>query len=160
MAPAMTSAEAPASAAPRQAFTDASSLLAPAPSDDPVRPDGRAPVPVTLLTGFLGAGKTTMLNRILSDRHGLRIGVLVNDFGAVNIDAELVEDADEAAMTIVNGCICCELRDDLARSLEAMLSRSDRLDHVIVEASGVADPTGLLMTFLDPGTVGSCASTG
>jgi G3E family GTPase len=104
---------------------------------------------VTLLTGFLGAGKTTLLNHVLSGDHGKRIGVLVNDFGAINIDAALVEDADEASMTLANGCICCELRDDLVESIESILNRSEQVDHIIVEASGVADPGGLVATFLD-----------
>ncbi len=125
------------------------SLLAPAPREDPVRPGGLGPVSVTLLTGFLGAGKTTLLNRLLAGDHGKRIGVLVNDFGAINIDAALVADADEASMSLANGCICCELRDDLVVSVEAILTRSEQVDHIVVEASGVADPAGLVATFLD-----------
>jgi G3E family GTPase len=102
-----------------------------------------------VLTGFLGAGKTTLLNRILNGQHGLRVGVLVNDFGAINIDAELVAGVEENLISLTNGCICCEIRDDLVSSLEQLLTRADVIDYVLLEASGVADPGGVVMTFLD-----------
>ena len=124
-------------------------ILAPAPRTDPIAIPGRDPVPVTLLTGFLGAGKTTLLNRILNGQHGLRVGVLVNDFGAINIDAELVDGVEENTISLTNGCVCCEIRDDLVNSLEQLLTRVDAIDYVILEASGVADPEGIVMTFLD-----------
>ena len=125
-------------------------ILAPAPRTEPVSMPGRDPVPVTLLTGFLGAGKTTLLNRILNGQHGLRVGVLVNDFGAINIDAELIEGVEENTINLTNGCVCCEIRDDLVRSLEQLLGRADTIDYVILEASGVADSEGIVMTFLNP----------
>jgi len=124
-------------------------ILAPAPRTEPIVIDGREPVPVTLLTGFLGSGKTTLLNRILTGQHGLRVGVLVNDFGAINIDAELVDGVEENTISLTNGCVCCEIRDDLVNSLEQLLTRADAIDYVILEASGVADPEGIVMTFLD-----------
>jgi G3E family GTPase len=124
-------------------------ILAPAPRTDPIVIEGRDPVPVTLLTGFLGSGKTTLLNRILTGQHGLRVGVLVNDFGAINIDAELVDGVEENTISLTNGCVCCEIRDDLVNSLEQLLTREDVIDYVILEASGVADPEGIVMTFLD-----------
>ena len=125
-------------------------ILAPAPRTEPISVPGRDPVPVTLLTGFLGSGKTTLLNRILNGQHGLRVGVLVNDFGAINIDAELVDGVEENTISLTNGCICCEIRDDLVNSLEQLLTRVDAIDYVILEASGVADPEGIMMTFVDP----------
>lgn len=124
-------------------------ILAPAPRTEPIVIEGRDPVPVTLLTGFLGSGKTTLLNRILKGQHGLRVGVLVNDFGAINIDAELIDGVEENTISLTNGCVCCEIRDDLVNSLEQLLTREESVDYVILEASGVADPEGIVMTFLD-----------
>ena len=129
---------------------EAASILAPAPRVGPLVIPGRDPVPVTLLTGFLGAGKTTLLNRILTGDHGLRVGVLVNDFGAINIDAELVAGVEQNTISLTNGCVCCEIRDDLVNSLEQLLTREDTIDYVILEASGVSDPEGIVMTFLHP----------
>ena len=127
---------------------DPTPILAPAPRTEPLVIPGRDPVPVTLLTDFLGAGKTTLLNRILNGQHGLRVGVLVNDFGAINIDAELVEGVEENTINLANGCVCCEIRDDLVKSIEQLLTRAEAIDYMILEASGVADPEGIVMTFL------------
>ncbi len=106
-------------------------------------------VPITILTGFLGAGKATLLNRILTGNHGLRVGVLVNDFGAINIDAELVVGVDGNMISLANGCVCCQIRDDLIEAVVALLARPETIEYILLEASGVADPAGIFATFSD-----------
>lgn len=97
-------------------------------------------LPLTVFSGYLGAGKTTLINRLLAEDHGLRLMVIVNDFGAINIDAALIETAEAESIALTNGCVCCTLGDDLYQALNAALDRPDRPDHLIIEASGIADP--------------------
>ncbi|MBM3847395.1 MAG: GTP-binding protein [Verrucomicrobia bacterium] len=105
------------------------------------------PIPVTVLTGFLGSGKTTLLNRILSENHGKRIAVIENEFGEIGIDNELVIGADEEIFEMNNGCICCTVRGDLIRILGNLMKRKDRLDAVLIETTGLADPAPVAQTF-------------
>jgi len=104
-------------------------------------------IPVTILTGFLGAGKTTLLNRILSERHGLRIAVIENEFGPIGIDQALVISAEEEVFEMNNGCICCTVRGDLIRILGRLLKRRERFDHILIETTGLADPGPVAQTF-------------
>ncbi|MFM8983376.1 MAG: CobW family GTP-binding protein [Spartobacteria bacterium] len=104
-------------------------------------------IPVTILTGFLGAGKTTLLNRILTEKHGLRIAVIENEFGEVGIDHELVVNTEEELFEMNNGCICCTVRGDLIRILGNLLKRRDKFDHILVETTGLADPGPVVQTF-------------
>ncbi|MBP7243249.1 GTP-binding protein [Amaricoccus sp.] len=104
------------------------------------------PLPVTVVGGFLGSGKTTLVNHVLSGDHGLRIAVIVNDFGAVNIDAALIASAEGGVVSLANGCVCCALNAGLVEQLEALLARAGELDHVLIEASGVADPGRIMDT--------------
>jgi G3E family GTPase len=95
---------------------------------------------VTVLGGYLGAGKTTLLNRLLADAQGVRLAVLVNDFGEVNIDAALIANRDGETISLANGCVCCSIGDNLAETLYDLAERADGPEHIVVEASGVADP--------------------
>lgn len=104
-------------------------------------------IPVTVLTGFLGAGKTTLLNRILTEKHGLRIAVIENEFGEVGIDNELVVNAEEEIFEMNNGCICCTVRGDLIRILGNLAKRRQAFDYVLVETTGLADPGPVAQTF-------------
>ena len=116
---------------------------------DDVQTATKNPVPLTILTGFLGAGKTTLLNHILTGDHGLKVGILVNDFGSINVDAELVVDVEDGMISLANGCVCCQIRDDLIESVAQLLERDDPIEYIILEASGVADPASIYMTFVD-----------
>ena len=108
-------------------------------------------IPVTILTGYLGAGKTTLLNRILSEHHGHRYAVLVNEFGEIGIDAELIVGSDEELFEMNNGCICCTVRGDLIRTLHGLLDGERKFDAIIVETTGLADPGPVAQTFfVDP----------
>ncbi len=111
-------------------------------------------IPVTVLTGYLGAGKTTLLNRILSEPHGQKFAVIVNEFGEIGIDNELVVGADEEVFEMNNGCVCCTVRGDLVRIIDGLMRRKGRFDAIIVETTGLADPAPVAQTFFMDEAVG------
>src|SRR5262249_7755964 len=118
-------------------------------------PDTSAKIPVTVLTGYLGAGKTTLLNRILSEPHGKKFAVIVNEFGEIGIDNDLVVNADEEVFEMNNGCICCTVRGDLVRIIDGLMRRKGKFDAIIVETTGLADPAPVAQTFFMDEAVGA-----
>ncbi|MBZ0149286.1 MAG: GTP-binding protein [Pseudorhodoplanes sp.] len=111
-------------------------------------------IPVTVLTGYLGAGKTTLLNRILSEPHGKKYAVIVNEFGEIGIDNDLVVNSDEEIFEMNNGCVCCTVRGDLIRIIEGLVRRKGKFDAIIVETTGLADPAPVAQTFFMDEAVG------
>jgi G3E family GTPase len=118
-------------------------------------PDTSSKIPVTVLTGYLGAGKTTLLNRILSEPHGKKFAVIVNEFGEIGIDNDIVVNADEEVFEMNNGCICCTVRGDLVRIIEGLMRRKGKFDAIIIETTGLADPAPVAQTFFIDEAVGS-----
>jgi G3E family GTPase len=104
-------------------------------------------LPITVLTGYLGSGKTTLLNRIISQKDRARIAVIVNEFGEVGIDGKLVVQSDEQILEMNNGCICCTVRGDLIRIIRDLLQRRDQFDHLLIETTGLADPSPVIQSF-------------
>lgn len=105
-------------------------------------------VPVTIISGYLGAGKTSLINRILAESHGLDLAVIVNDFGAINIDADLIRDTENGTIALTNGCICCTMGTDLALTLRQILDRPEQPGHLVIEASGISDPVAIANTVM------------
>ena len=118
-------------------------------------PNATTKIPVTVLTGYLGAGKTTLLNRILSEPHGKKYAVIVNEFGEIGIDNDLIIGADEEVFEMNNGCICCTVRGDLIRIIEGLMKRRGKFDAIIVETTGLADPAPVAQTFFVDEEVGA-----
>src|SRR5262245_20672071 len=116
-------------------------------------PSATQAVPLTVLTGSLGAGTTTLLKPIRNGGHGRRVAVLVNDFGSINIDAELVVgvESEGDVINLANGCVCCNIRDDLIAAMTQVMARPEQPEYILLEASGVADPSGIALTFMNEG---------
>jgi G3E family GTPase len=107
----------------------------------------RSPVPVSVITGYLGAGKTTLLNRLLTQEHGKKVAVIVNEFGEVGIDSQLIINADEEILEMNNGCICCTVRSDLIRIFNSLMEKQDKFDYLVIETTGLADPAPVIQSF-------------
>ena len=122
-------------------------------TDDLATPDTR--IPVTVLTGFLGAGKTTLLNRLLSDVAGRRFAVIVNEFGDIGIDGDLIETGEEELIELSSGCICCVVRGDLIRGLRTLLAKKPDLDGIIIETTGLANPSPVIQTLVIDQVIGA-----
>jgi G3E family GTPase len=105
-------------------------------------------MPVTIITGFLGSGKTTLLNQILKNKQDLKIAVLVNEFGDINIDSQLLVSVDQDMVELTNGCICCTINDGLVDAVYRVLEREEKIDYLVIETTGVADPLPIILTFL------------
>ena len=105
-------------------------------------------LPVTIITGFLGSGKTTLLNHILTNQQGLKTAVLVNEFGEIGIDNELIVSTDDNMVELNNGCVCCTINEDLVNAVHNILERDDKIDYLVVETTGLADPLPVALTFL------------
>jgi G3E family GTPase len=105
-------------------------------------------MPVTIITGFLGSGKTTLLNQILQNKQDLKVAILVNEFGDINIDSQLLVSLDEDMVELSNGCICCTINDGLVDAVYRVLEREDRVDYLVIETTGVADPLPIILTFV------------
>lgn len=105
-------------------------------------------IPVTIITGFLGSGKTTLLNHILNNRHGLKIAVIVNEFGDIDIDSQLLISVDENMVQLGNGCICCTINQSLVDTVYEMVDRHESVDYIVVETTGIADPLPIMLSFV------------
>jgi G3E family GTPase len=118
------------------------------PNQSPAMDSTKQGLPVTIITGFLGSGKTTLLNHILSNQQGLKTAVLVNEFGEIGIDNELIVSTDQNMVELSNGCICCTINTDLVDAVYQILERQEKLDYLVVETTGLADPLPVALTFL------------
>lgn len=107
-------------------------------------------IPVTIIAGFLGSGKTTLLNHLLTSEHGLKIAVLVNDFGEINIDSQLITNVEGETISLANGCVCCTIRDDLAQAVRGLVESEENYEYIVTETSGVSEPAAVAMGLVMP----------